>query len=511
MGNRFLFRVTAFAVAMAIVVLGAGVAWADWVENDVTTQNETVSISNGGSASVGFHIKNQNTNAGDTINSCNPADGTAATVTINAPSGVTATPTSLSFTRCDEPKYVAFTSTTAGNHSITVSVTDSGGGVYNTGGAAFTLSVAAPACTVASVTNPANQSITYGADASFSVTPGGSPAPTLQWQSRSSSSATWTDIPDATSSTLNLTKPGVSASGSEYRAVATNSCGGTKTATSSAATLTVAARPIEVSADAQSKTYGDSDPTLTYSVTSGSLVTGDSFSGDLTRDAGENVGDYAITQGTLTAGGNYDLTYNGAKLTINKRSIGVTADTQSKVWGEADPPLTYQVTTGSLVTGDAFTGSLARAAGESVGTYAINQGTLTAGGNYNVSFVGANLTITPKYTTRGFFSPVDMNGVYNTVKNGATVPLKFELFEGDNEVMVTSAVKGLTHTAISCESGAGDDAVETTATGSTSLRYDSTAGQFVYNWKTPSQAGKCFKVTVEAEDGTKISALFKLK
>ena len=34
------------------------------------------------------------------------------------------------------------------------------------------------------------------------------------------------------------------------------------------------------------------------------------------------------------------------------------------------------------------------------------------------------------WTTKGFYQPVDMDGVYNTVKGGSTVPLKFELFAG---------------------------------------------------------------------------------
>src|SRR5207249_11275879 len=59
------------------------------------------------------------------------------------------------------------------------------------------------------------------------------------------------------------------------------------------------------------------DPALTYQLSSGSLVSGDSFSGALTRAAGENLGAYSILQGTLTAGTNYDLTYVGADLTIS--------------------------------------------------------------------------------------------------------------------------------------------------------------------------------------------------
>jgi hypothetical protein len=59
----------------------------------------------------------------------------------------------------------------------------------------------------------------------------------------------------------------------------------------------------------QSKTVGESDPVLTYKVTTGSLVSGDSVTGSLTRDPGEAGGGYAIKQGSLTAGTNYSITF----------------------------------------------------------------------------------------------------------------------------------------------------------------------------------------------------------
>ena len=36
----------------------------------------------------------------------------------------------------------------------------------------------------------------------------------------------------------------------------------------------------------------------------------------------------------------------GAKLTVGKRAVEVTADGQSKTYGDADPALTYKVTSG---------------------------------------------------------------------------------------------------------------------------------------------------------------------
>ena len=165
------------------------------------------------------------------------------------------------------------------------------------------------------------------------------------------------------------------------------------------ANLTITARPVTVTADAKTKVYGHDDPALTYQVTSGSLVGEDAFSGSLTRASGENVGDYPIQQGTLTLGANYALTVTGAKLTITPRAITVTADPQTKTYGDPDPGLTYQLTVGSLAFSDAFTGALSREPGSNVGAYAINQGTLALSANYTLSYVGANLSISPRPAT----------------------------------------------------------------------------------------------------------------
>jgi hypothetical protein len=55
------------------------------------------------------------------------------------------------------------------------------------------------------------------------------------------------------------------------------------------------------------------------------------------------------------------------------------------------------------------------------------------------------------------------------------------------------------------------DDVELLSSGSTALRYDATAGQFIYNWQTPKKVGYCYVVTVTTADGSSISANFKLK
>mgnify|MGYP001007724118 CR=1 FL=1 len=160
----------------------------------------------------------------------------------------------------------------------------------------------------------------------------------------------------------------------------------------------ITAKPITVTADAsQTKVYGTADPVFTYAV-SPSLVGNDAFSGTLERISGENVGNYAIGQGTLTAGGNYAITYAGKDFEITAKTIEVTADSKTKVYGETDSALTYSFTP-SLESGDSFTGELSRAMGENIGNYAISQGTLSAGSNYSIDYVSKDYTITAKPIT----------------------------------------------------------------------------------------------------------------
>jgi hypothetical protein len=89
------------------------------------------------------------------------------------------------------------------------------------------------------------------------------------------------------------------------------------------ADFTITAKSITITANAVSKTYGDADPALTYSVSG--LVYNESLTGALSRAEGENVGTYAIGQGTLAASSNYTIdSFTGADLTINAKAVTVT-------------------------------------------------------------------------------------------------------------------------------------------------------------------------------------------
>ena len=83
-------------------------------------------------------------------------------------------------------------------------------------------------------------------------------------------------------------------------------------------TVKINKKALTITADAQTKVAGEKDPELTYQADG--LVEGDKLTGALARAAGEDVGEYAITQGTLSAGDNYTITFTGAKLTIKEKT-----------------------------------------------------------------------------------------------------------------------------------------------------------------------------------------------
>ena len=167
-------------------------------------------------------------------------------------------------------------------------------------------------------------------------------------------------------------------------------------------TVTVMPRAISIVADPMTRYYGEANPTLTYTITGGSLPNGDLLSGALSTGAtiGSGVGSYAITLGTLAAAGNYVIDFTGGTLTVAPRPITVIADARQRIYGEANPVLSYTVGGLGLVNGDALSGALATGADvrSGVGGYAITLGTI-AGANYAISYTGSTLNITPRVIT----------------------------------------------------------------------------------------------------------------
>ncbi|UYZ57901.1 MBG domain-containing protein [Hymenobacter latericus] len=175
---------------------------------------------------------------------------------------------------------------------------------------------------------------------------------------------------------------------------------GNYTVTNTDGTLTVEKAPLTVVAANQQRTYGDANPSLTGQLTGLQNADAITASYSTIATAATGVGNYVIEPALNDPNGklgNYAVTKTNGTLAISPRPVTVTADSKTMVYGEAEPALTYKITAGNLVNNDAFTGALSRAAGTNVGTYAILRNTLALGANYTLTYLGANLTITPQF------------------------------------------------------------------------------------------------------------------
>jgi hypothetical protein len=131
----------------------------------------------------------------------------------------------------------------------------------------------------------------------------------------------------------------------------------------------------------------------------------------------------------------------------------------------------------------------------------------TRGNTSNGSF-----TVTVNYNWTGFFQPIDKD-VPNKAKAGSVVPVKFSLggdqglniFYTGDLAKVYPRVAGAT----GCTGTVGDLVEEYAPANASGLKYDATANQYIYNWKTQSNyAGKCLQLEVKLADGSSHTALF---
>ena len=162
-------------------------------------------------------------------------------------------------------------------------------------------------------------------------------------------------------------------------------------------TAAITARPITITARAgQSKTYGEDDPVFAYDADG--LVAGDTLTGALGRSAGEDVGTYGYTIGTLSGGANYAIAFpaGAERFAIEPRVLRIVPDAeQSKEFAADDPVLTF--TAVGLIDGDAAGGALGRVPGEAIGFYDYVLGSVDAGDNYALALTGdARFEVRPR-------------------------------------------------------------------------------------------------------------------
>jgi MBG domain-containing protein/Kelch motif protein/galactose oxidase-like protein len=247
--------------------------------------------------------------------------------------------------------------------------------------------------------------------------------------------------------------------------------------TNNGADFTINKRNATWTTSPASKTYGDPDPVpLTTGSGSGFV---DAVTATYSRVAGETVGTYTTSATLSPVGvlGNYNITYNTALFTINKRPASVTPNAASKIYGDADPVLNG--TLSGFLTGDNVTASYSRTAGEMVGTYTISA-TLSAPnvlvlGNYDITYNTAKFTI-----TYGVCLLFDNS---KAVQKNATIPIKLNLCDV-NKVNLSSSAVVLTATNLVWSGTETAPEVQDSGNANPDDNFRFTGGSYMFNLST---------------------------
>jgi hypothetical protein len=181
--------------------------------------------------------------------------------------------------------------------------------------------------------------------------------------------------------------------------------------TNDGAEFTINKRVATWTTNANSKTYGDVDPSPLTTGSGTNFVAADNVTATYARAAGENASPptYHITA-TLhatpdSALANYIITNDGAEFTINKRVATWTTNAASKIYGDSDPS---PLTTGSgtnFVAGDNVAATYMRVAGENASpptyhiTATLSATPMSALDNYIITNDGAEFTINKRLAT----------------------------------------------------------------------------------------------------------------
>jgi hypothetical protein len=529
-------KITLLFMTCAVLIAIPAIALADIVTNnlDATVDNtaEVMTLEEGGANGTSrLYVNNQNIGQGDTNNACNLA-GTSnlqLDVTSSDPTVATVSPASVTINDCatataDNGVTLTVSPVAEGSTTITVArkagTTSSAPGTFDFRPATFTVNVTPPPNSPPSVEITG---VTAGANYEINDVPTAICNVTDEEDGNSQSNATLTG-PTGSLSSYGLGQVEASCSYEDA---------GGETATDSLLyNIVDTGKPVITDQGATTTANGDNG-WYTSAVTN--TFKAQDFNGTTpTPDAGAGFAGqpnpYTFTKGSGTAEGSAvtiasgtvsDVAGNeGASINSGAFKIDLSDPTNVQFSGGPDAGGSYffgdTPAAPTCTADDAISGlnkCVVTGYSSAVGNHTM---TATATDNAGRTTVATRSYTVKPYTLNGFYQPIDMNDTVNTVKNGSTVAVKFELFKGATELTSTSAVTSIKYNSITCGALAGDpeDAIETVATGGTSLRYDATAGQFIYNWTTPkgaSQVGKCYTLTMTAADSSSITAYFKLK
>lgn len=207
---------------------------------------------------------------------------------------------------------------------------------------------------------------------------------------------------------------------------------------------------------------------------------------------------------TATDSGGLSATASGVVTVVDSAppSIACPADVQGTVGAAV---VLGAPTVADMVDGaPAITNNAPGAFG--AGTTTVTWRAADASGNSATCAQKVGLT----YVFQGFYQPVDNLPTLNVAKAGQAIALKWSLQDaGGNSLGDPAAVASYGYSTLASCGGGGDAVEEYASAGSTSLRYDATAKQFILTSKTDKAwAGTCKVFTLVLADGTRHQAKF---
>ncbi|WP_083631477.1 YDG domain-containing protein [Labilibacter marinus] len=150
---------------------------------------------------------------------------------------------------------------------------------------------------------------------------------------------------------------------------------------------------IALSANSATKIYDEADPTFTYTITSGSLIGTDDFTGAIGRTTGEDVGNYDITQGTLALSSNYTIIFTGSNFEITQAANIINFTINSPVEYESGKQITLSATasSGETVLFQSSDNKIASISGDvlTIADKGLGSITITATESLNQNYVAA--------------------------------------------------------------------------------------------------------------------------
>jgi hypothetical protein len=217
-------------------------------------------------------------------------------------------------------------------------------------GNTFTATAYPPPVPASVATQPTDTTVAPGQTYSFTAEGAGTPDPTVQWQVSTNGGSTFTDIGGATDSTYSATAA-LADSGKQFRAVFTNPSG---TATSDAATLTVAVAPDPPTIGSATAVPGGARVSFTPPAHDGGSpildYTADCTSGNGGVEGSATSDSSPVTVSSLTGGASYTCAVTA------RNTIGSSAPSSGSnpVVPTAPPTITAQPSDTAVLAGATY-------------------------------------------------------------------------------------------------------------------------------------------------------------